>query len=273
MISSIIEQSLLMLPLIMGAYITLSLLKVPNFSLESAYLFGGVAAYLSGELQMPLVILAAMGGGMTVGLTVSIFNQILKVPYLLAAIVTNGLYHGVTQYLLDSSSANIHVTAPVGEIPLLLITNESAVALFACLLRSQLGYSFAIYGNNPRFFANHRVSEKFVLTFGIMTGHALAGVSGFLFAHANGFIDLTMNYGIILMCLTALMIGKLAFRAYKPNSLTPLLGITAFFIIQQSLLCLGLNLKYFNAFQALFVLSIVVVGYRKKTIHLDHLGV
>ena len=47
---------------------------------------------------------------------------------------------------------------------------------------------------------------------GVILGHGFAGISGFLFAQASGFVDLTMNFGIILLCLTALMVGKLISR-------------------------------------------------------------
>ena len=273
MITAIIEQTLILLPLIIGAYVTLSLLKVPDFSIESAYLCGAVAAYLAKDLPLPLVLLSAMGGGVVVGLTIGFLNQTLKIPYLLAAIITNGLFHGLTQHLLYTSVASFHLHTSINELSLLLITTALIVPITILLLRSQLGYCFAIFGNNTRFFSHHGISEKFIAFSGLSLAYALAGTSGFLFALSNGFVDLTMNFGIILLCLTALMIGKLAFNTPKPNILVPLIGTIALFILQQSLLRLGLNLKFFNAIQAIFILAFIILGQRKKKLSLDHLGV
>lgn len=81
MILSILEQALIALPLILGAYITLSLLKLPDFSIESAYLFGAVFAYLAKDLPFPFILGGAMGGGAIVGLFVTFFNQFLRIPF------------------------------------------------------------------------------------------------------------------------------------------------------------------------------------------------
>lgn len=271
MILPIIEQVLIALPLILGAYLTLSLLKLPDFSIESAYLFGAVAAFLAKDLPLPLIFLSAAGGGIFVGLTVSFINQTLKIPFLLAAIITNGIFHGTTQVLLGTSLKSMNINFP--ELTVMVILAGVLLALLAVFLRSELGFSLAIFGTNPQFFKCHKISGRYVVFMGVALGHGLAGLSGFLFAKSNGFVDLTMNFGIILLCLTALIIGKLGQKNSKPSVLIPLLGIAAYFVIQQLLLNAGLNLKFFNAFQALFVLAILVLGKKKHALTLDHLGV
>lgn len=207
------------------------------------------------------------------GLIVCMLNQILHIPFLLAAIVVNGLFHGITQYFLGTSVKSFQMTLPLPETQVMSLIALFIIIFFSFVMRSQLGYSWSIYGNNPHFFRNHAMSGKYVVFSGVMMGHGCAGISGFLFAQSNGFVDLTMNYGIILLCLTAMMIGKLLITTRRPNLLVPLIGVVLFFVIQQSLLRLGLNLKYFNAFQALFILIILTIGHRKQTLTLDHLGV
>lgn len=273
MILSIFEQALITLPLIIGAYLTLSLLKVPDFSIESAYLFGAVMAFLAKDLSIGLMILSAISGGMIVALCVSFLNQFLRIPFLLAGIVVNGLFHGITQYFLGTSVKSFQVMMPLHEIIFLGIIGGILLTFLFFLLNSQLGFSFAIYGNNPKFFRSHSISERYIVSSGVLIAYGAAGISGFLFAQSNGFVDLTMNFGVILLCLTALMIGKLLISRRHPNFLVPLLGIILFFILQQSLLRAGLNLKYFNAFQAFFILTILSIGHRKKSLTLDHLGV
>lgn len=273
MMLSLLEQALIALPLIVGSYITLSLLKLPDFSIESAYLFGAVAAFLTQELPLPLTVVSALCGGMLVGMIVSFLNQMLHIPFLLAAIVTNGLFHGLTQYCLGTAVTSFQLTLPVSELTLLSAASIIVLGIVGMVLRSQLGHSLAIYGNNPQFFRHHPISGRFVLFSGVILGHGCAGISGFLFAQSNGFVDLTMNFGVILLCLTALMIGKFFLSGRRPNILIPIAGAACFFLIQQSLLRVGLNLRYFNAFQAVFILFILYLGHRKNSLTLDHLGV
>lgn len=273
MILSILEQALIALPLVLGGYLTLSLLKLPDFSIESAYLFGAVVAFLAKDLPLPITILSAILGGMIVGLVVSFLNQVFHIPFLLGAIVTNGLFHGLTQYVLGTSVKSFRLILPFQELTLLTIIAACLCTVLVFVMRSQLGYSWAIYGNNPYFFNNHPISKRYVVFSGVILGHGCVGLSGFLFAQSNGFVDLTMNFGVILLCLTAMMIGKLFQRSHCPNLLIPLIGIIAFFVIQQSLLRIGLNLKYFNAFQAFFIFTLLCFSHRKKMVTFDHLGV
>lgn len=273
MILSILDQALVFLPLVIGSFITISLLKFPDFSIESAYLFGAVMAFLASGLPLPLIIFSALLGGVLVGSIVSTLNQYLKLPFLLAAIITNGLFHGLTQFALGTSVKSFHPTLALSEHLLFILIGLCLIGILAFCFRSQLGYSLAIYGNNPRFFEHHTPSGRYVAYVGMMIGHGCAGIGGLLFALSNGFVDLTMNFGVILMCLTALILGKSFFRGSRPNILVPLVGLGVYFCIQQTLLHLGLNLKYFNAFQALFVLGALCFLQRKKNFTLDHLGV
>lgn len=250
-----IEQVLIMLPLVCGAYLTLTLLKLPDFSLESAYLGGAAIAYLAENLSFPLPLIFALGGGAAVGALVYLIHHYLRIPYLLTAIAVNGLTHGCVLWILNGAVKGFHPA--VSETALLIAAPLLVLLLLFFLLRSQIGYALAIYGHNPHFLNHHKISQKFVLAFGIVLAYALAGLSGFLFSLTSGVVDLSMSFGTLMLCLTALMIGKQALKGSKPSLLVPLLGVIAFFLMQQLLLRAGLDLKYYNAFQALVVLFIL----------------
>jgi ABC-type uncharacterized transport system permease subunit len=271
MIYSLLEQALIALPLLCGAYITLSLLKLPDFALESAYLCGAIASYLSSDLLLPIVLLTSVLGGFAVGIMVTVMNQVLRIPYLLSAIVTNGFVHGASLLALKGSVNGFSLA--VGELQLLIGVTAVTLLAMCVLLRSQLGFSFAIYGSNPYFFANHGINSRYVVFAGVAIAHALAGISGFLFSLTSGVVDVSMNFGVIMLCITALMIGKLLRKGEVPCLLVPLAGIVGYLFMQQMLLNAGLNLKYFNAFQALVVLLIIGINKRNTNFTLDHLGV
>jgi ABC-type uncharacterized transport system permease subunit len=273
MFQSILEQMLIAMPLILGAYITLSLMKLPDFGLESAYLAGAVGAYLAQDFPPAVSVAAALAGGAIVGLTVVFLNQCLKIPYLLAGVVVNGFAHGATLYIMKASVSRFALEGGGNERLLVAVIALAMVVLVRFLMRSEMGYAFAVHGNNPHFFSNHRISKGFVMAVGVSCAHSLAGLSGFLFALTSGVLDITMNFGIVMLCLTALMIGKLCVRVHKPEIFIPCIGIGGYFLMQQTLLRLGLDLTYFNAFQALFILSMLVMKMRSNQTTLDHLGV
>jgi putative ABC transport system permease protein len=195
-------------------------------------------------------------------------------PFLLGAILTNGFFHGLAQLALGGALYSFKGEA-ISNIYFPLMASALLLGTMFFILRSQFGKSLAIYGNNPRFFKQHGISTSYIVMGGIALANACAGLGGYLFAQSNGFVDLSINYGVILVCLTALTLGKMAIHQEGPSLIVPVTGVVAFFILQQFLLKLGMDLKYFNAVQAIFVLM-AFLGLRKKETNLltiDHLGV
>jgi ABC-type uncharacterized transport system permease subunit len=265
MIESIVLQILIMAPLLMGAYLSISLLKVPDLSLESAYLFGAVMGGLTGD--NPGAFFAAAGGGAMVGFLTSFFNQVARLPFLLAAIVVNGLFHGTALLVMKGAILPVHADL---KLPELILAAISVGTIFFLLLRSQLGYAFAIYGNNPLFFRRHNISTRYVVMAGTALASSAAGLSGYLFAGSSGFVDITLGLGVVLLSLTSLMLGKVVVQ--RPSLLMPCVGIVIYFLLQHGLLKAGFPLKYFNAVQAAVVLGVWVFSRRKQPL-LNHLGV
>lgn len=274
MIESMFHQIFLFFPLVVGAYVSISLMKVPDLSLESAYLFGAAIGGLTAS-EGVVSFFAAIGGGAIVGALTGVLNQLCRLPFLLAAIVVNGLFHGIVQFALKGGLLSIKPSFGVSaEWPMLFVMTGIVAGLFYFILRSQLGYAFAIYGNNPLFFKRHLVSTKYVVIFGTCLGGAAAGLSGYLFATANGFVDVTMNYGVVLLAITSLMLGKVVLDRQQPNLAAPFLGIVLFFVLQHALIKCGFSLRYFNAFQAVMILAIWFFSQRAKVrFATDHLGV
>jgi len=274
MIESIFHQILLFFPLIMGAYVVISLMKVPDLSLESSYLFGAVMGSLTASEGI-VSFFVAVAGGAIVGAITGLLNQFCRLPFLLSAIVVNGLFHGIVQFALKGGLLSIK--SPVGshsEWSVLNLITAVLAGVFYLILRSQLGYAFAIYGNNPLFFKRHHVSTPYVVILGTCLGGAAAGLSGYLFATANGFVDVTMNYGIVLLGITSLMLGKVFLDRHQPNLIAPFFGVVLFFVLQHALIKCGFSLRYFNAFQAVLILAIWVFSQRAKVrFATDHLGV
>ena len=272
------EQALIALPLLIGAYISFSLMKVPDLSIESAFVFG---ATLAVSFQGPAGLFGgALIGGALVGLTTGVLNQVFRLPILLASILTNGLFHGLTQLTLGtaiysfSNRYNPLNLLPFGELGMLIAVGVVLCFVIGLFLKTQLGLSYAIYGDNPSFFGHYRISTRFVVLSGLVVANACAGLSGYLFAQSNGFVDLTMGFGTILLCLTALVLGKMVVRLKHPTVLVPIVGVLLFFALQYAVLRVGLNLKYFNAFQAILVLGALIMMRKKEHLPaIDHLGV
>lgn len=259
---TIVEQTLLYLPLIYGGYLSISLMKQPDLSINSAYLVGAICG---AKIGMPFGLLASCLGGLVVGLTTSTLARYGHIPYLLAAIISTGIFHGISLFLLGSASISLgqEITEKASMIvnvfvPIILI-------LLYLFLKTKLGHSLAVYGDNPKFFAHHRINTTFVLLSGIGIANLLAGLAGYLFTLSNGFVEITMGTEVMLLCITSIVLGKTFCFKHRPiNYFVPLIGTFSYFALQQILLKVGFNLKYFTLVQSLIILIAVVYFFRQR---------
>lgn len=289
----IIEQVLLYIPLICGAYIVLSLMKIPDLSLQSSFVIGAVCASsmlayavkIQPGMSAGLAIIASIVGGALVGLISSAITQVGRIPHLLSSIITIGICYGAVLYALNGASrtyahnplAKLLVIDGYPELGAMLVITGGVLVCVACFLRTQLGYACAAYGDNPLFLHHYGMATRYVFIMGSIIGNALAGLSGYLFAQSSGFVDVTMGTDVVLLCITTLMIGKLVLRIPKPLTLVvPIAGLVLYCALQQVLLKLYLNPQYFSGVQALTILGIALYVFsnhnRRPSAH-DHLGV
>lgn len=277
---AIFEQMALYVPLLLGAYLSIAVMKIPNLSIETAYVFGAIVAsqviMLEGNgnlVILALAVLMSLCGGAIVGIVVSLFTEYAKFSHILSAIVTMGLFHGIFQWILSGS----HVTISNFYNPLRLldfikgypeflvvaIISLVVAVLFFMFLYTQLGISCALYGDNPLFLKSYRINQSYVVMAGMAISNALAGLTGYMVAQSNGFVDITMGVGLPLLCLSALIIGKSLCLTSRPYSIwIPLLGVMGYFFIQYWLLLIGFDLRYFVSVQAIIVALFLIVSSR-----------
>jgi len=279
-------------PLVLGAYITISLMKIPDLSIEAAYVCGSIMGvrmlFLTNKLPLfPAAILcfaASIFGGILVGLTSSLLTSKAKFPHLLSSILTVGIFHGANQFFLGTS--NISITSQrnlIGllnyirrypELPALLLVMLILLLLGGIFLRTKLGTSLAVYGNNPRFFENYGISTQFIFITGVMIGNGLAGLGGFFDAQASGFVDVNIGAMKALFCINSIILGKTLVGGDKPFSVwVPLAGSLTYYTIIQLLLKVNFNLKYFTMVNSIIVAIILVTRYRHARLRSQVLGV
>lgn len=290
----IVEQFFLYLPVVLAAFISFSILKIPNLCLEAAFLMGALFSHValttlpmgtSALLKLLTGTSAGILGGMTVGLLCGVIITHGRIAHLLANIITAGICSGIALFLLAGPYTAIGneeaalTQLPIAQHPeLIIIATLAIIATILCglLLTQPLGRSFIVYGNNPLFFEQHHISVSFVLISGIAISNAFAGLSGFFVSQTNGFIDINGSVGIVLLCLTALVLGKRKIRPSSPFIIgQPIIGLLLFCCLQQLLISSGIPLKYFMSISSLLILAIIVLtrDIHTRSVPTDQLGV
>ncbi len=286
----VFEQSMIFFPLVLGSYISFSLLKVPDLSLETAYLIGAsCGGYLLQFMQgyslvmtLSVVLCGSILGGMLVGCVSSCITRFGNIPHLLSSIITFGLFQGlflmfsqpyVSLARYDNALMIMPCFSQYPELLSLLVITMSICCASVYLFRTQLGYSFAIFGYNSSFFQHFKISTNYVFMVGVVIANGLAGLAGFFFAQTNNLIEMNMGVGKALFCITALILGKIFFYHVKNSVLIPLSGTILYFALQQTLLKVGFDLKYFTMVQSMLVLVVLLTIYNQNRSQNDQLGV
>lgn len=277
---AIFEQVGLYIPLILGAYVSISLMKIPNLSIEAAYVFGAIMGSQvlllegnSGLVILLLTILISLCGGATVGITAAVLSEYAGFSHILSAIITMGLFHGISQWVIGGAHMTIsHLYNPLKminimtqfpEIFMILLISTLVAILVRLFLKTQLGVSCAVYGDNHYFLKNYRMNQSYVVITGMAISGGLAGISGYMVAQNNGFADSTMGVGLPLFCLSSLIIGRSLYLSRKPIAiLSPFVGIIGYFMIQVALLKIGFDLRYFTSVQAILIAVLLIVSSR-----------
>jgi putative tryptophan/tyrosine transport system permease protein len=278
----IFEQVFLYFPLVLGTYISISLMKIPDLSIEVAYVFGAIFAskiiYLdfnvSPFLLFFFVLFSSMIGGSIVGLISATLCHIANIPHLLSSILTIGLFHGINQFVLGGAIISVsQYNNCLEQIPFIESNPEFLmlgiifimVAFFSFLfLKTQIGFCLAVFGVNQSFFEYYKISRTFVYFLGICIANSLAGISGYFVMQTSGFVDVNAGVGMILFAITSLILGKSLYLKKKYFSFSiPIIGVISYCVIQQILLKFGFNLKYFTMIQSTIVLVILVKQFYK----------
>ncbi len=276
----IIEQGLLYLPLVLGGYLVISLMQIPDLSIESAVLIGAIAGnagacvFSAAGLGLYVGIVVAGFAGAAVGVGAALLHVYGRLSHLLSSIIMLGFCQGLSLLFMGASHRPVvHEVIKLMLVPgypvlPILVGCGFLVSLLMCyFLKTKLGLICAFYGDNPRFLVNHRISSAYVVCMGMGIANALAGITGFLLGQVNGFIDVGMSFGTPLVCITALVLGQLLTSVKKVLAVVvPLVGVFAYFASQTILLKSGIDLRFFQLMQAVF-LVIVFLSRRSRYQH------
>lgn len=212
----------------MGIYITFRVLAFPDLSVDGTFPLGGaIAAILIVNGTNPfLATLAAFGGGLCAGLLTGLLNTKLRISALLSGIlVMVGLY---SVNLRIMGGANIPLLRELTSfdlmsrflsldgIPLSVIfVGIVALVFFIILnwfLRTEVGLALRASGDNEQMVRSLGSDTDKNILLGCSISNGLVSLAGALVAQNQGFSDVSMGIGMIVMGLAALIVGEVLFH-------------------------------------------------------------
>ena len=280
LIISTIDQGLLWSLLSLGVFITFRILKFPDMTVEGSFPLGAaLSALMLQQHNIALSLLVAFIGGCLAGLVTAILYNYFHVQSLLAGILTlTGLY-SVNLRILGQANMAIGDQHNLYQLPLfhqltldqrLLVINLGimliALLLLAGLLYTEFGQSLIAAGDNPTMALSQGIAVKRTKTIGIVLSNGLIALAGGLVAQYNGFADVNMGIGVMVIWLSAIIIGErlLVGKHFIAKLISIILGSIVYRLILLLVLQLGFNANDFKLFSAVILAIFIIAPQQKK---------
>ena len=161
---------------------------------------------------------------------------------------------------------NVYTVLAVGAV-------SALSALFYLLVfGTEIGAAIRATGYNQQMIRAQGVDTRITIILGLLISNALVALSGALIAQNNGFADVGMGTGTIVIGLASVIIGEVLFgtRSFKNCLISVVLGSVVYRIVIAAVLQMGMppnDLKLFTALLVAFALSLPLVkdkvGIRK----------
>ena len=275
-----VSQGLLWSLLALGVYITFRVLDIADLTVEGSFPLGAsVAVTLLVKDVNPVtaILAAALAGGLAGGVT-GLLHTKLRIPALLAGILTMIALYSVNLRIMgkanvsllgkDTAFTLVESTFGVAYSQAVLLVGVLACVLFSVLMYwffgTEIGAAIRATGYNPQMIRAQGVDTNIMLLIGLFFSNALVAVAGALVAQSNGFADVGMGVGTIVIGLASVIIGEVLFgtRSFKNSLISVILGSIVYRLVIAIVLQMGMppnDLKLFTAVLVAIALSLPMV--------------
>lgn len=205
----------------LALFLSFRVLNIADMTTDGAFTLGcAVSATLAVAGHPLLALPAAMLAGACAGSITALLQTKLKIPSILAGIITNtGLYTINLAVMGFSSNVNMMksktlfslVQPALGSVykllPAALITLVVGV-LLVVFLKTRLGLSIRATGDNPDMVRASSINTGFTITIGLCMSNAMTALSGAVLAQYQKTADINLGTGMVIIGLASLIIGE-----------------------------------------------------------------
>ena len=266
-----VAQGLIWGIMAIGVYITFRILDFADLTVDGSLCTGGavcIMTMMSGQ-NVWVAMLAGTLAGMLAGLATGLLHTFMGIPAILSGILTQlGLY-SINLKIMGKANQAVNVDKYdllvslrfIRDVPVwkntIFVVALSILILILILywfFGTELGCSLRATGCNDRMAKAQGINTDFGRVLGLMLSNGLVALSGALLSQYQGFADINMGRGAIVIGLAAVIIGEAVFGRIFHNFGFRLLGVTLgsiiYYLVVQVVIWMGIDtdmLKFLSA--------------------------
>lgn len=280
-----VAQGLIWGIMAIGVYITYRILDVADLTVDGTMCTGGAVCIMMmlNGYNVWVSMLAALGAGMLAGLATGIFHTFMGIPAILAGILTQLSLYSVNLKIMGKANQAINVdkydllvslryikNVPILQNTILIVAIIIiiVIAILYWFFGTELGCSLRATGCNPNMSRAQGINTNFNKVLGLMLSNGLVALSSALLAQYQGFCDVNMGRGAIVIGLAAVIIGEAIFGKIFRNFALRLVGVALgsiiYYLVLQVVIWLGIDTDLLKLLSALVVAIFLAVPYWKS---------
>lgn len=277
-----IAQGLIWGIMAIGVYITYRILDIADLTVDGTMCVGGAACImmmLNGHSVWAALFVAILAGA-AAGFVTGIFHTAMGIPPILAGILTQLALWSVNLKIMGKANQAINVdkykllvslryikgvALTKNTIFIVAVMILAVIALLYWFFGTELGCAIRATGCNGNMARAQGINTNFNKVLGLMVSNGLVALASALLAQYQGFADINMGRGAIVIGLAAVIIGEAIFgRIFHNFALSLLsiaLGSVIYYFVLQIVIWLGVDTDLLKMFSALVVAIFLAIPY------------
>ena len=279
-----VAQGLIWGLMAIGVFITFKVLDLADLTVDGTMATGGAVCIvmMTHGANVWVAMLCAFLAGMLAGLITGILHTCMGIPAILAGILTQLALFSINLRIMDKKANvainpdNYKLLVSLRNVKKVTIENPIfvaavftivVIALLYWFFGTELGCGIRATGSNPAMSRAQGINTNFNIVLGLAVSNALVALSGALLSQYQGFADVGMGRGAIVIGLAAVIIGEAVFGrifhnfALKMASVS--IGAIIYYIVIQLVLTLGFDANLLKLLSASVVAVFLAVPYWK----------
>lgn len=286
MIVSSIGQGLLWAVLGVALFLTFRILNFPDMTVEGSFPLGAstAVAMIAHGIDPFIATIAAFLVGTIAGLITGLLYTKGKIPILLSGILVMTATLSINLRIMGSANISLlnqksifsikilqHLPKYFDSVFLGLVIIAVITAGLIFFLQTELGQAFIATGDNPSMAQSIGIQTDRMTIMGLMLSNGLIAFGGAVIAQNNGYADINMGIGIIVIALASIIIGEVVFGELTLNErlVAVIVGSILYRLVLLAVLRLGFSTNDINLISALVLAVAMILPQLRHALNLD----
>lgn len=272
-LQGVLVQGFILSIMALGVYISFKILDFPDMSVDGSFSLGGavIVVALKFGISPFLASFLALISGILAGLLTGILHVKFKISNLLSGILVMGILYSLNLRIMGKANIpifnNKNIFSDYNPLVIAIIFLLVFKIIIDLFLKTGLGYALKGVGDNPQMIKSLGVDIGKIKILGLMISNGLVAFSGSIMAQYQGFADISMGIGTLILGIASIIVGTSIIKGIKKINSTScvIIGTLIYQITIYFAMNIGLTPVDLKMVTSVVIIIFLVVGTMKNS--------